>query len=81
MSEIPNNYGVLMLHIETLRREVEEQKEHIAKLEARAERNDRERAAQEKKQLMAGISFLGAMVLAMATLIWSYRSVILKGGM
>jgi hypothetical protein len=80
MAETPENWGLLLFRIEAQEREIKDLKDHVEQLERRAVERDRERAAQERKQLMAGISFLGAMVMAMLGLIWSYRSIILRGG-
>jgi len=52
---------------------------HIEKLEADAASREVHRQSAEKRQLMAGVSFLGAIVLTLFGVIWSYRSVIFRG--
>ena len=52
---------------------------HIEKLEADAASREVQRQSAEKRQLMAGVSFLGAIVLTLFGVIWSYRSVIFRG--
>ena len=52
---------------------------HIEKLEHDAATREIQRQSAEKRQLMAGVSFLGAIVLTLFGVIWSYRSVIFRG--
>lgn len=53
--------------------------QHIEALEERAAKNEAARIAGERKQLLAGISFLGAIILTLSGVIWSYRGIIFKG--
>lgn len=73
------NWTLLRYRVDEQSREIRELKDHVDALEKRAVERDRERSAQERKQLMAGISFLGAVIITLGSLIWSYRAVIFKG--
>ncbi|QFT81155.1 hypothetical protein FIU89_11095 [Roseovarius sp. THAF27] len=73
------NYQVLLFRIDRQAEEIRDLKSHVEKLEKRAVERDQERSAQERKQLLAGISFLGAVIITLGSVLWSYRAVIFKG--
>lgn len=65
--------------IDQLYLKISDMEAHIKALEDRAELRDRERNAAEQRNLKWGISTLGAVVATLATIIWSYRSIIFRG--
>ena len=75
----PVNWGVVRYRLDSQDQELRELKAHIEAMERAIAERDKERSAQERKQLVAGISFLGAAVMTMLALVWSYRSVIIRG--
>ncbi|WP_428516261.1 hypothetical protein [Roseovarius sp.] len=73
------NWTLLRYKVDEQSREIRELRDHVEKLEKRAVERDQERSAQERKQLLAGISFLGAVIITLGSVLWSYRAVIFKG--
>ena len=53
-------------------------KEEIQAIESRNRERDAARAELERRQLVYGISFLGGVIMSLVTVIWNFRSVILK---
>lgn len=70
---------IALYRISELERQIKIQATEIAHIEERNVSRDRERAATERKQLYTGITALGAVILALAGVIWSYRGVIFRG--
>ena len=65
--------GVSLEIVEERQRVVQQQLVHLTETIERMERD-------EKSRLRAGISGLGAILIALGTLIWTYRQVIIGGG-
>ena len=70
--------SLMLYRIDWQEKELKELKELIVQLENISSDRTRERDQQEKKQLLTGLSFLGAVILALLGVIWSYRSVIFR---
>lgn len=73
------NWGLLVYRINQQDSKINELEEHIRGLERQAIAREDERRKQERKQLVAGIMFLGSVITALGGLIWSYRAVIFRG--
>ena len=58
--------------------DIKELKRKISNLEAEEARMKIEIEVREKRKLLTGISVLGSIVLALASLIWAFRGDILK---
>lgn len=69
----------LLYRVSHLEKMVIEQATELAAIEDRNAQRDRERAAQEQKQLLYGISFLGGIILTLFGVIWNFRGVIFRG--
>ena len=65
--------------LESQDEEIKRQAVEIRQIEERNDQRDRERAALERRQLIAGITFLGGIILTLIKVIWEYRSAIFKG--
>lgn len=69
---------ILAERLAHLSRHVDAQDSEIKALHEEIAEMVRINSARERKALMAGISFLGAVILALATVLWNYRGVIFK---
>lgn len=65
--------------IEQLERQVREQADELKTIEDRLAARELERTAAERKQLLAGIIFLGGVITTLGGVIWSYRDIIFRG--
>lgn len=74
-----DNYDMITYRITLLEERVKTQDDEIHQIMIRNEEKDRERINLERKQLLVGISFLGAIIMTLAGVIWSYRAVIFRG--
>ncbi len=70
---------LLAYRVSQLEKLVQDQAAELAAIEERNAQRDRERAAQEQKQLLYGISFLGGIILTLFGVIWNFRGVIFRG--
>ncbi|MEC7763402.1 MAG: hypothetical protein VX874_15980 [Pseudomonadota bacterium] len=80
MTDIPEGNWALL--VDRLRRvELSEQTlaAEVDELKAKINEREQERQAEERKRLLAGISFLGSIILALFGVIWAYRAVIFQG--
>jgi hypothetical protein len=64
--------GILAYRVDQMEREISALKTTLAEAETA-------RVVDERKRLVAGISFLGGIILALFGVIWAYRGVIFKG--
>ncbi len=71
--------GLLAYKVTQLEEGRKEDKAVIASLKVELETLETTMAERERKQLVAGISALGGLVLTLFGLIWSYRSIIVRG--
>lgn len=74
-----DSYDMIAYRISLLEERVKTQDAEIHQIIVRNEEKDRERINLERKQLLVGISFLGAMIMTLTGVIWSYRTVIFRG--
>lgn len=74
------NWGLLVHRINELEESEKTLAVKVQKLEAAIAERERERQTEERKRLLAGISFLGSIILALFGVIWAYRAVIFQGG-
>ena len=73
--------NVLAYRVSQLEADLEKMAAEMAAIDARNQARDEARVALERKQLVWGISVLGAAVMTLAGVIWSYRAVIFKGAL
>jgi hypothetical protein len=73
------NFELLLFRVDQQQNEIQNLKKDVEELEAHIATQDLKRTSQEKRQLIAGISFLGSIVITLIGVIWSYRSVIFRG--
>ncbi len=78
MSEGEEN-TVLLYRLKALETIVKEQAVKLHTLEIEIETRDRQRDDAEKKQLKAGIMALGAVIMTLVGVIWTYRDTIFRG--
>ncbi len=64
--------SVFAYRLQEAEKNMEVMADHIARIE-------QSRIDDEKKRLLAGVSFLGGIALSLLTLIWAYRRVIIGG--
>lgn len=75
---MPDQDALLRWRIDVLEKTVLKVTDDLRQVEERNEERDRERAKAERNQLLAGITFLGGIILTLFGVIWRY--VIVKGG-
>lgn len=73
------NIDLLMFRLERQDLELQALKKDVHELENHISQSETQRAIQEKRQLVAGISFLGSIIFLLVGVIWSYRNVIFRG--
>ena len=73
--------GLLPYRVDQLEKELARLTKELEDIDARNQARDEARVALERKQLVWGISVLGAAVMTLAGVIWSYRAVIFKGAL
>ncbi len=71
--------GLLAYKVQQLEKQREADQAQIVVLRAEVETLERSMADRERKQLAAGIAALGTLVLTLLGVIWSYRSIIVRG--
>jgi hypothetical protein len=70
---------LIAYRVSQLERRIVEQALELAAIEARNAARDAERNRTERKQLIAGIMFLGGIIMSLGGVIWAYRGVIFRG--
>lgn len=78
MSE--QNWGLLVHRINELEESEKALSVKVQNLEAAISERERERQIEERRRLLAGISFLGSIILALVGVIWAYRGTIFQLG-
>jgi hypothetical protein len=78
MSSHEINAALILHRINEQEKEIEALRQVISALSESNRQRDLEAARREKNQLLAGISFLGAVITTLAGVIWSYRGIIFK---
>lgn len=75
----PSSFDLLLFRLNLQEQQIQDLKQDIEDLETHIADSEMKRALQEKHQLIAGVSFLGSIIVMLAGVIWSYRNVIFRG--
>lgn len=70
---------MVLYRLEQAEDQIRALREREQKLEAKIEAREQERAAEERRRLVAGIMFLGGVIMSLVGIIWTFRSDILGG--